>query len=286
MYSGQLAQRALILDFNDEYGEYNIKSIALENVPNFMRHPIAEIRRIRPFLPSGAKWKPMSPNDMIITLEKVTSFYKGGCLLVEDINKYVVDNVMPPDFTGKLVSKRHSDLDIILHYQSVARPLPIIWQNTNIVRFHAQMDPVLKSKAKLTELTEVFQIAEIMVNEQYFNNNNKRFFVYVNRDEGTIIGKFDYNMFSSALDKYLMINPTAMRPKMLHYKMQGMNQTTAYQKSLEETKKELFQKYWGNNKTNSSDREARTMLATGRQGVGKTYETIRYLREEYCVNIY
>ena len=173
MYSGQLAQRALILDFNDEYGEYNVKAIALENVPKFMEHPTAEIRRIRPFLPSGSVWKPMSPADMITTLEKVTSFYKGGCLLVEDINKYIVDNVMPPDFTGKLVSKRHSDLDIILHYQSVARPLPIIWQNTNIVRFHAQMDPVLKSKAKLTELTEVFQIAEILVNEQYFNNNNK-----------------------------------------------------------------------------------------------------------------
>jgi hypothetical protein len=285
MYSGQLAQRALILDFNDEYGEYNIKALALENVPKFMAHPVAEIRRIRPFLPSGRTWKPMSPADMITTLEKVTSFYKGGCLLVEDINKYIVDNVMPPDFTGKLVSKRHSDLDIILHYQSVARPLPIIWQNTNIVRFHAQMDPVLKSKAKLTELTEIFQIAEILVNEQYFNQNNKRFFVYVNRDEGTIIGKFTYQMFDKALDAYLRDNPTALRSYIIHFKMQGYNQLSAYQAAIKETKKQLIQKYWGNNKPGTATREARTLLATGRQGVGKTYETIRYLREEYCVNI-
>lgn len=285
MYSGQLAQRALILDFNDEYGEYNIKAIALENVPQFMEHPTAEIRRIRPFLPNGRTWKPMSPSDMITTLEKVTSFYKGGCLLVEDINKYMVDNVMPPDFTGKLVSKRHSDLDIILHYQSVARPLPIIWQNTNIVRFHAQMDPVLKSKGKLTELTEVFQIAEILVNEQYFNNNNKRFFVYVNRDEGTIIGKFTLDMFNAALDVYLRNNATALRAYITHFKLQGYSQINAYQAAIFETKKQLLQKYWGNNKANNSSREARTLVATGRQGVGKTYETIRYLREEYCVNI-
>jgi hypothetical protein len=167
----------------------------------------------------------------------------------------------------------------------VARPLPIIWQNTNIVRFHAQMDPVLKSKGKLTELTEVFQIAEILVNEQYFNNNNKRFFVYVNRDEGTIIGKFTYAMFDAALNVYLRDNPTALRSYIIHFKMQGYNQLNAYQAAITETKKQLIQKYWGNNKANNSTREARTLLATGRQGVGKTYETIRYLREEYCVNI-
>lgn len=284
MSTGHYAQRALILDFNDEYGEYDIKAIALEHVPKFMEHPVAEIRRIRPFLPNGSKWKPMSPSDMISTLEKVVGFYKGGCLLVEDINKYVVDNVMPPDFTGKLVSKRHSDLDIILHYQSVARPLPIIWQNTNIVRYHAQMDPVLKSKAKLTELTEVFQIAEILVNEQYFNNNNKRFFVYVSRDEGTIIGKFTIEMFNAALDKYLKFNPSALRSHILHYVMQGIKKQDAYVRALADCKKELIQKYWGNNKLSNSQREARTLIATGRQGVGKTYETIRYLREEYCVN--
>ncbi len=287
MYSGQLAQRALILDFNDEYGEYDIKAIGLENVPKFMEHPVAEIRRIRPFLQNNAgTWKPMSPSDMIETLEKVTGFYKGGCLLVEDINKYVVENQMPPDFTGKLVSKRHSDLDIILHYQSVARPLPIIWQNTNIVRFHAQMDPVLKSKNKLTEMTEVFQIAEILVNEQYFNQNNKRFFVYVSRDEGTIIGKFTYEMFSAAIEKYLNINSTTLGIYVRKYKMQGQPSITAYHSAMDEAKKDLTQKYWGNNRQSSSSREARTLLATGRQGVGKTYETIRYLREEYCVNIY
>lgn len=282
-----LAQRVLIIDFNDEYGEFNVPSISLENIPLFMRHPVAEIRRIRPFLQTNGKWAPMGKDDMLNTLDKVVSIYKGGALLVEDPNKFITDNVMPPDFTGKLISKRHSDLDIILHYQSVARPLPIIWQNTNIVRYHCQMDPVIKSKAKLTELTEVFQITEILVNEEYYNNNNQRFFVYVSRDAGTIIGKFTFQMFDKALDRYIMDNPSVLRKYQLRYTMQGISKANAYNMAMTECKKELLQKYWGNNKvTGPGDREARTMICTGRQGVGKTFETMRYLREEYCVNIH
>lgn len=284
----QNAQRALILDFNDEYGEFGIKSIALEHVPVFMVHPIAEIRRIRPYVMSGGKYVPMTSADMIITLEKVISFYRGGAILIEDPNKYIVDNVMPPDFTGKLISKRHSDMDIIMHYQSVARPLPIVWQNTNIVRYHCQMDPVIKSKGKLTELTEVFQIAELLVNFEYYDNNNPRFFVYVSRDSGTIIGNFTYQMFDAALDKYIMFNPGSLRPYQIKFNMKGYPKVEAYKMAMKECKAELFKKYWGNNKANavlSDKRESRTLLCSGRQGVGKTWESVRYLREDYCANI-
>jgi hypothetical protein len=286
----QRANRALILDFNDEYGEpgIDVKSMAVEHIPAFMVHPKAEIRRIRPFIMSGGKWMPMSSSDMVSTLEKVITMYKGGGLVIEDPNKYLVDNVMPPDFTGKLISKRHSDLDLIMHYQSVARPLPIVWQNTNIIRYHCQMDPVLRSKSKLTELTEIFQIAELLVNHEYYDNNNQRFFVYVSRDTGTIIGDFTYQMFDAALDKHIMYNPSILRPYQIRYSMQGMGKLDAYNKSLRDCKDELLKKYWGNNKSSNfanSKREARTMLCTGRQGVGKTWETMRYLREDYCVNI-
>lgn len=284
----QLAQRALILDFNDEYGEFHIPSMAVEHIPAFMVHPVAEIRRIRPFVMSGGKWVPMTSADMIMTLERVIGMYRGGAILIEDPNKYIVDNVMPPDFTGKLISKRHSDLDIIMHYQSVARPLPIVWQNTNIVRYHCQMDPVIRSKAKLTELTDVFQIAELLVNHEYYDVGNERFFVYVSRDAGAIIGDFTYAQFDAALDKFIMYSPGVLRPYQIKYKMQGYNPINAYNAALKECKGELFKKYYGNNKASlatDKKREGRTLVCTGRQGVGKTHETMRYLREDYCVSI-
>lgn len=281
----QKGNRVLILDFNDEYGEYGIKSIAVEHVPVFMVHPVAEIRRIRPFyMTTGGTWAPMRPTDMISTLEKVIGIYKGGALVIEDPNKYMVDSVMPPDFTGKLISKRHSDLDIMMHYQSVGRPLPIVWQNTNIIRYHCQNDPVIRSKSKLTDMIDVFQIAELIVNHQYYKKKNPRFFVYISKDTGTIIGNFTYDMFNLALDEFIMFNPATLRPYQTRYLMQGVSKTEAYSKALVDCKKDLFDKYWGNNTDfdPNKKREALTMICTGRQGVGKTWETMRYLREDYC----
>jgi len=280
----QTASRALILDFNDEYGEFGVKSINIEHVPVFMVHPVAEIRRIRPYVMSGGNWKPMTTNDMINTLEKTLSIYRGGALLIEDINKYVDDH-MPSDLTGMLASNRHKDLDLILHYQSIARPLPKVWQNTNIVRYHCQMDPVEKSATKLSEMLEVFQIAEIMVNDQYYIKKNKRFFVYVDRDEGTIIGNFTYTMFDEALDEYINTNSKILKP-WLQRKNEVGKPVYTYPTATLECKKRLFQKYWGNTLTNSNEkREAKTLIVGGRKGVGKSYETMRYLREDYCVNI-
>lgn len=280
----QNAHRALILDFNDEYGEFGVKSIALEHVPVFMVHPVAEIRRIRPFVMSGGKWKKMSTNDMVLTLEKVVNSYKGGALLIEDINKYV-DTVMPSDLTGILASNAHSDLDLILHYQSVARPLPTVWQNTNIIRYHCQYDPVEKSKIKLSEMLEIFQIAEILVNEQYFIQKNQRFFVYVDKDAGTIIGNFTYQMFDKALEEYINTNSSQLKP-WLQRKNENGKAVYTWPAAMAECKKRMVQKYWGNNPSASTGkRESKTMVATGRKRVGKSFETMRYLREDYCVNI-
>lgn len=274
-------QRALILDFNDEYGEFNIKSIAFEHIPLFIHHPKPDIRRLRPFyLTNGGKWVKMTVNDMLETLKKTLEIYKGGALLVEDINKYVDDD-MPKDLTGMLASNAHSDMDLIMHYQSIGRPLPKVWQNTNIVRYHCQFDSVKRSKSKLQDLLEVFQIAELMVNEQYYQQNNKRFFVYIDRDSGKIIGNYTHAMFDKALDEFISVNHDRLQPYLRKRDHKGKPVYT-YPQAEAECKKRLFQQYFGNNEQTDNIRESKVMIATGRKRVGKSHETIRYLCEDYC----
>lgn len=276
--------KGLILDFNDEFGEFNVKSILLEHLPLFMAHPKPDIRRIRPFIMSGGKWKPMSTNDKLEMLKKVLApqiGFRGGCVLIDDINKYVEDYEMPKDLTGMLAGNAHSDLDMIIHYQSAARILPKVLSNTSVFRYHCQYDPIKKSKQKLSELTETFQIAELIVNEQYYNQNNKRFFVYIDRDSGKIIGNFTHKMFDDALNEYLSVNYELLQPFLRQ--RDGMGKIVyQYPQALAAAKKKLFTRYWGNNEENQNTRESLVMVATGKKRVGKSHETCRYLHEDYC----
>lgn len=277
-------QKGLILDFNDEMGEFNVKSIALEHLPAFMAHPRPDVRRIRPYYLSGGKWKPMGAEEKMNTLSKVLQpkiGFRGGCLLIDDINKYVEDYEMPKDLTGQLAGNAHSDLDIILHYQSVGRILPKVIQNTNMFRYHYQLDPVSKSATKLSDATEVFQIAEIMVNDQYQVKKNKRFFVFIDREEGKIMGNFNYSMFDAALVEYISMNDGVLRPYLRQKNDLGKPIYT-YQQAVQHVKSKLFQKYWGNNEQQSDIRESMVMVATGKKRVGKSHETVRFLFEDYC----
>jgi hypothetical protein len=277
--------KGLILDFNDEFGEFNVKSIALEHVPVFMAHPKPDVRRIRPYFLSGGKWQPMGAAEKIETLEKVLDKkkigFRGGCLLIDDINKYVDDSEMPKDLTGMLAGNAHSDLDMIIHYQSIGRMLPKVWQNTNIIRYHSQFDSMLQSRNKLKDLLEVFQIAEIIVNDQYYNKKNKRFFLYVDRDSGKIIGNYTYQMFDAALTEYLSQNDAGLKP-FLRQKNDIGKAVYTWPQAMQEAKRRLFQRYYGNDETGDEVRESRVMVAVGRKRVGKSHETARYLFEDYC----
>lgn len=226
-------------------------------------------------------WVPMSPSDKLTMLEKTLQVYKGGCLLIDDINKYIEDYEMPKDLTGMLAGNAHSDLDIILHYQSVGRILPKVIQNTNIFRYHYQLDPVKKSAQKLSEATEVFQIAELIVNEQYQVKKNKRFFVYIDREEGKIMGDITHSMFDAALTEYLSMNHDKLQP-FLRQRNELNKPIYTYPSALQAAKSKLFQKYWGNNEVQGDIRESMVMVATGKKRVGKSHETVRYLFEDYC----
>jgi hypothetical protein len=193
---GVKPRKALILDVNDEYTD--IKGLRLRDVIKFSAHPTVEARRIRPFNDDGMR---MTLKEIQGCLFQILNDYRGGLLLIEDINRYISDH-LPNDLVGAICTNRHTDTDIIMHFQSIGRVTSKIWQNLNWVRFHKNTDSVDRHIKKFEDKFEYLKIAEIMINTQYYNGN-ERFFLFVDIDAEKILGNFDKKLLDQAIDDYI-----------------------------------------------------------------------------------
>jgi len=234
-------RRVLILDVNDEY-EF-VKAIAVTDIALFSLHPKIEARRIRPYNADGTK---MGLRDIADVLFTCLEHFRGGLLLIEDINKYVSDH-LPNDVVGAICTNRHANLDIIMHFQSIGRVTPKIWQNLNWLRFHKNSDSVDRHQKKFQDKYDYLKIAEIMVNEQYFNGD-KYFFLYVDLDEEIILGNYSPKMMKEAIDEFVSENYNRLvKPKLNRRDDMGKISSDP-KKVIREVKDRLFIQHYGNKK--------------------------------------
>ena len=192
--NGVKPRRVLILDVNDEFEEF--KAMSLKDVEIFSIHPRVEIRRIRPFKDDGTR---MTLRDIADALYLILEKYRGGLLLIEDINKYISDH-LPNDLVGAICTNRHTNTDIIMHFQSIGRITSKIWQNLNWIRFHKNSDSVERHKQKFPDKIDLFAIVESMVNKRYYDGDT-RFYLFVDVDEEKIFGDYDEELFNYAVDE-------------------------------------------------------------------------------------
>jgi len=197
--NGIKPRRVLILDVNDEFEEF--RAMSLKDVEIFSIHPRVEIRRIRPFKDDGTR---MTLRDIADALYLILEKYRGGLLLIEDINKYISDH-LPNDLVGAICTNRHTNTDIIMHFQSIGRITSKIWQNLNWIRFHKNSDAVERHKNKFPDKIDLFSIVESMVNKRYYDGD-VRFFLFVDVDEEKIYGNYDEALFDYAVDEYCSMN--------------------------------------------------------------------------------
>jgi hypothetical protein len=101
-------------------------------------------------------------------------------------------------------------LDIILHYQSIGRITPKVWQNLNILRFHKCTDSVEKHKKKYEDKFEFLFLAESMINYCYYQLDQKRFYLTVDIDDEKIFGNYTEKLFDLAMNEYLNKNYTEL----------------------------------------------------------------------------
>jgi hypothetical protein len=155
----------------------------------------------------------MTITEIQETLFKILNDFRGGLLLIEDVNRYISD-YLPNDLVGAICTNRHTDTDIILHFQSVGRVSPKIWQNLNWIRFHKNTDSVDKHRTKFEDKYEMLKLVENYVNNEYHNFDNQRYFCYVDIEDEKIKG-VDRKKFEGVVEQYISENYKKMITPML-----------------------------------------------------------------------
>ena len=163
----------LIFDARDDYGSYSfredqpphkIKAIYLRQVPQFTAQLVPEIVRVRPYTDDSQR---MTTDDMQRALSQILKTYQNGILVAEDVNVYVSDNPTN-DIMGSLATLRQSGVDLILHYQIVAKAgNPKLLGMANYIRLHKTNDSVRRHKDKFQDHVDIMMIAEGIVDRRY-----------------------------------------------------------------------------------------------------------------------
>ena len=233
------AKKVLIFDANNEFGDFELtlngvtqrhKILTLDiSQLHIFCHPTypVQIRRITPFI----NGQPMSLDEMADTLEKIIKEFKNGCLLVEDINLYINDNVKA-DIIGGLCTTRHRSCDVVIHYQGIGRiGNPKILSNANVIRMHKTNDSVERHANKFQDKLDILSIAENIVNAKYEygeandinTEDGKFFFLYVNLFKNKIYGNFTKEDAELSVRKYMSLNHNRlMKPYINMYDAKGV----------------------------------------------------------------
>jgi hypothetical protein len=111
------ARKVLIFDVNGEYTNeeliknkfrFRTQTLALKDLEAWSKQKRIEVRRI---LPVDADGNEVGIEKYPEILKAILHFYRGGMLILEDINKYLIET-RDASIVGALTTNRHKDLDI------------------------------------------------------------------------------------------------------------------------------------------------------------------------------
>lgn len=240
------ARKVLIFDVNGEYTNdelqknnfrFRTQTLALRDLEEWSKQKRIEVRRILPVDADGNK---VGIDKYPEILKIILHYFKGGMLILEDINKYLIET-RDASIVGALTTNRHNDLDIYIHLQSLAPLTTRMWQNANVIRFHYQMDDIDRYKGRIPNF-ELCKISQLLVNSIYARGGkNERFYCYVMNQDNKILGNYDRVDFLAACREYLDRNPHKVNTLMKKY---GKD----YESRVRATKEcifELYNKYYG-----------------------------------------
>ncbi len=246
---GARPRKVIIFDTNQECTNqsviqsgfnFQIKTIKLSDLGTFNVHPKVECVRILPINPDGTL--------MSIAQKKETAWYiiqnfRGGCVILEDINSYILNVTQEEDFVGAIMNNAHRNADVIINFQSINMINPVLIRNLDTVRLHMQSD--LPKKGKFEERWEIYTIAYLLVKEQY-EKGNEKYCVHIENLKFKMIGNFTRYEFMGACVRYLnKFNPKSVKTHAQRLKNGGAKTEGLMDKAMAEAVKELFM-YYGN----------------------------------------
>ncbi len=203
-------RKVLIYDVN---GEFNYESCMKHgvdmNIPvlgpsviDITRFTYHKTERIRRILPIDEKGNRLDLSGMKNLLKDILNNFRKGLLLIEDMNKYLMQVRSMEEIVSILISLRHQNLDVIIHLQSLAKIDPTLWENTKYIRMHYQTDLVDRIEARITNY-RLYKIAQLLVNYMYNDIDDKTFFCNIYTQQNKITGNFSKQDFKLAFYRYL-----------------------------------------------------------------------------------
>jgi hypothetical protein len=216
---GMKPRKVLLFDVNNEYKQYKEIAADPDTILQFAAHSKIEARRISATREDG---KVKSDIDFQLDLRNILDNFRNGLLVLEDMSLFVGDSV-GNKLIGALCTNRHRDLDIITHFQSIAKAgHPKFKALSNVLRLHKTSDSCTRVAAKFMDDYPKIRIGELIVNKRfeigtqkvkehpvgsnarnYYENDYRRFFLHIDYEKHTITGKFTKEEFVDACREYL-----------------------------------------------------------------------------------
>lgn len=194
----QNGNKCLVYDVNfpKEVSYKDFKRVAISDIGKLKN---TEIRRVVPVLKNGRVLRREERKTLFF---KILNTYRNGLVVLEDINKYI-KSFSDPKIIEIITTNRHSNLDIIIHLQSLGAIYQDLWRNIGLVRFHYQSDEIDAYKYRIPNF-QMMKIVELLVGQQYFAGN-KRYYLYCDIQNHKIKGKVSAKNLETACRKYLLL---------------------------------------------------------------------------------
>ncbi len=215
-------RKILIYDINNEFGKFktvlfDVEEIqAAKQMERKLKRRIltptekriaqlapGQIRRVVPFTKHGYG---MNTAQKRLTFEVLLEQFNNGLLHFEDINKYI-SSFQDDKVTGAFKAIRHNSQDIILHMQSMNPVRPLLLEAASAFRMHYDGIDLNTTKfdARFGSHAEILRLAQLVVFDEFLNQNNPRFFCYVYHKTKKLRG-ITAEQFERAAAKYLILH--------------------------------------------------------------------------------
>lgn len=237
---GIMPRRVLILDYNNEFPQF--KALRVEDCLKFSVHPVIECRRISIIKKSGSS---QSIKEICNMLKFILENFRCGLLLLEDITRYVSDN-LPADLIGTICTTRHKEVDLMLHFQSIGKGgHPKMVASASYYRLHHCNDSVGRHKIKFDDKYPLFQIAQNIVNNKY-DSGDIRFYLRVMNETSKIQGAFTIDDFKKATGEYFDENSSLISGMMQRRTNTGVKIYSSYADAYNDAMNKYIRDYYGN----------------------------------------
>lgn len=222
---GRKARPVLCFDVNKEYKRYIAIDFNVEEQnPHKRGAQIRAVNRAKEYriLPIRKNGVPMTTNDYMEAILSIVTNFKNGLVILEDTNRYAGSN-LKKDLVGAIIAARHLGLDVMLHYQSMAKIPPTVWENINYLRMHKQVDDITAYKGRIKANPELMRLAQLIVNKRH-SEGDKYYYCWVHVMDN-FMTRVDKSDFSFACKKYLSSERAELQRIINEYTEKGKKPT-------------------------------------------------------------